>query len=87
MSNELKDRPSVRVLLRNFLVELMIYGILVTIYFITVLHLLEDVLTRLFHDSLVVYAVLALVLIISQGVLLESLTSFLLNWIKLDRLG
>ena len=78
--------PNLRFLLRNFLLELCVYGTLVVGYFLVVLRLLNDYLTSLFINDLVFYAFLALFLIVAQGVFLDGLTSFLLNQIKLDRL-
>ena len=81
----MKKQP-VRVLVRNFLVELIVYGILVVAYFLAALRLLSEPLTRLFHNNLVVYAFVALGLIVAQGAFLDAVTSFLLNWLRLDRL-
>lgn len=73
-----------RVLLRNLVIELIAYGILVITYFILVLRLLSEPLTRLFHTNLVVYAILGLGLIVAQGALLDVITSFLLDRLKLE---
>ena len=78
--------PNLRILIRNFLIELVLYGILVVGYFLIALRLLNDYLTGLFHSNLMLYAILALFLIVVQGVLLDGVTSFLLNQIKLDQL-
>lgn len=78
-----KDR--IKLLLRNFLIELALYAVLVTIYFFVVLRLLGDPLTRLFHSNQMLYALAGLALILTQGVLLDLLTSFLLNRLKLMR--
>ena len=77
---------NIRILIRNFLIELVLYGVLVVGYFLVALRLLNDYLTGLFYSNLVLYAILALFLIVVQGVLLDGVTSFLLNQIKLDRL-
>jgi hypothetical protein len=42
-------------------------------------------LTRLFHTNLVTYAFVALGLIVAQGALLDVVTSFLLERLRLDR--
>lgn len=75
-----------RALVRNFVIELIVYGILVVGYFFVVLRLLGEPLARLFHSNLVTYAFVGLGLIVAQGVLLESVTSFLLDQLELDRL-
>jgi len=85
-TKEIDKLPNLRFLLRNFVIELVLYGTLVVGYFLVVLRLLNDYLTSLFINDLVFYAFLALFLIVAQGVFLDSLTSFLLNQIKLDRL-
>ena len=78
--------PNLKILIRNFAVELVIYGALVIGYFLIALRYLNDFLTNLFRSNLVAYAFLALLLIVAQGVLLDGLTSFLLNRVKLERL-
>ena len=85
-TKKIDNTPDLRFLLRNFVIELVLYGTLVVGYFLVVLRLLNDYLTSLFINDLVFYAFLALFLIVAQGVFLDSLTSFLLNQIKLDRL-
>jgi hypothetical protein len=77
---------SLSILVRNFLFELILYGALVVGYFLLALRYLNDFLTRIFQENLLLYAFLALLLIVIQGVFLDSLTSFLLNKIKLERL-
>ncbi len=81
----IKKESSMKIWLRNFVIELVIYGGLVFLYFYFVLQYLERFLTTLFREHLVVYAFAALILIVLQGAMLESLTSFLLDQIKLDR--
>ena len=72
-------------LLRNFSIEIAIYAILVVIYFLLVLKFLSEPLTNLFYDRLKVYAILALILIVGQGILLELITSFLVERLGLGR--
>ena len=68
--------------LRAFLLELAIYGVLVVIYFFLVLHFLGDWLARLFHEQRTFYAVISVALIIGQAVLLQALTSGLLRFVR-----
>ena len=68
--------------LRAFAIELVIYALLVTTYFFLVLHLLGEWLYGLEIHHRYTYAGLAIVLIISQAVLLESLTTFLIRLIR-----
>ena len=75
-----------QILLRNFVIELIIYGTMVTAYSIVVLRLLGEPLSRLFDSNLGVYALVSLVLIVVQGVLLDAITSFLLDRLRLGRL-
>jgi len=75
-----------QILLRNFVIELIIYGTMVTAYSIVVLRLLGEPLSRLFDSNLGVYALVSLVLIVLQGVLLDAITSFLLDRLRLGRL-
>ena len=75
----------IKKLFRNFAIELVIYGALVVGYFLIALRFLEEYLTDLFNNNLTGYAIVALLLIVLQGVLLDWLTSFLLDQIKLER--
>ena len=86
MEEQEEVRTDLKILARNFLIELLIYGALVVGYFFLVLRLLGGFLTDTYQDNLLLYAILALVLIVAQGVLLESVTTFLLDQIKLERL-
>lgn len=71
--------------LRNLLVELIVYGTLVTIYALGILRFLADPLKDLYNENLTMYAWVALLLIVGQGVLLEEVTSFLLDRLRLVR--
>jgi hypothetical protein len=73
-------------LVRNFVIELIVYSILVVAYFVVALRLLGEWLARLFHSNLVTYALISLGLIVAQGVLLDVITSFLLDRLNLSRL-
>jgi hypothetical protein len=79
------NRRRMRVLLRNFVVELIVYGVLVAAYSVVVLRLLGEPLVRLFHSNLVTYAFIGLGLIVAQGVLLDAITSWLLDQLRLER--
>jgi hypothetical protein len=67
---------------RAFALELVIYALLVTGYFFLVLHLLGDWLYQLEVQHRYIYAIVAILLIIGQAVLLESLTTFLIRLIR-----
>lgn len=71
MSTEMKR------VLRNFIIQLLIFSIILAIYFTLVLRHLGDPLTELFHQSLLVYAVASLLLIIVQVLFLDSLIGFI----------
>ncbi len=75
-----------RRLIRNLIIELIIYGILLIVYFLTVLRFLGEPLTRLFHLDPWVYALVALVIIVAQAVVLEWVTSFLVDRLGLEKL-
>jgi hypothetical protein len=68
--------------LRAFLIELAIYAALVIGYFFAVLHFLGDWLFQLQQHHHVVYAAVAILLIIGQAVALESVTTLLLRIIR-----
>ncbi len=78
------DSKSKRLLL-NFLIEIIIYGILLAIYFVLVLRYLGQPLNQLFHLDPWVYAFATLLLIVIQSVALEMITSFLLDRLGLDK--
>ncbi len=79
-------QPDTRTLLRNFAIELLLYGIMVVAYFFLVLRTIGPWLTDLYYNNLTVYAIAALVLIVVQAVFLEWITSFLIDRLGLERL-
>jgi len=68
--------------LRSLLLELVVYTGLVTIYFLLVLHFLGGWLKYIFDENKLVYAIVALLLIIGQGVVLEMITTKLLRMVR-----
>ena len=68
--------------LKSFLVELLVYSVLVVGYYIFVLHFLADWIARLFHGDRRLYAAAALALIVCQGMVLELLTAALFALIR-----
>lgn len=80
---EIQNNFNTKKLIRNFIIELIIYGVLVVGYFLIVLQFFNTFLLELFDDNLILYSVVALLLIIAQGVLLDYVTTFLVNQIKL----
>ena len=68
--------------MKLFLFELALYAVLVTLYFVLVLHFLGDWLKYLFDQRRTLYAFTALGLIIGQGVVLEMLTTALLKLMR-----
>jgi hypothetical protein len=80
------DKSKLRRLIINFIIELIIYGILVVAYFYLVLRYLGVFLNDLYHNNLLVYAILGLILIVVQAVVLEAVTSFLVDRLRLERL-
>jgi hypothetical protein len=76
---------NIKALIRNLIVELIIYAVLLVGYFYLVLRFLGSLLADLFANQTVLYAFLGLGLIVAQGVLLETLTSFLIRMLRLER--
>ena len=70
--------------LRNFIIEMFVYGGLVVAYFLIVLRFLAQPLTELFHGNLSIYAIVSLLLIVAQAVVLEIITSFLVERVGLE---
>ena len=68
--------------LRAFLIELVVYAILVVSYFFLVLHFLGEGLHQLEMRHRYTYAGVAILLIIGQAVVLEALTTLLLRIIR-----
>jgi len=68
--------------LKSFLVELVVYAAFVLGYFFLVLHFLAGWLAELFHGDTRIYAIVALALMIGQGIVLESVTTALLRFIR-----
>jgi hypothetical protein len=75
-------KPQFENFLRSFLVEFVVYGLLVAAYYLLVLHYLGHWLYHLFKDDRRLYAGVALGLIIGQGILLDLITRLLLAWIR-----
>lgn len=65
--------------LGSFLAELLLYALFVLGYFFLVLHFLGGWVKPVFDTNKTLYAIMALALIIVQGVLLEMMTSALLR--------
>jgi hypothetical protein len=78
-------KPDLPRLIRNFLIELVVYGILLVIYFFAVLQFLGDPINNLYVNNTAVYAVVGLGLIVLQAVALEAVTSYLIRLLRLDR--
>jgi hypothetical protein len=68
--------------LRAFLVELAVYAVFVTGYFFLVLHYLSRWLQDLHLHHVKFYALTTIVLIIGQAVFLESVTTWLLRFLR-----
>jgi len=79
-------KTHIKNLIRNLVIEIIVYSILLILYFLVVLRYLNGVLSNLFINQILIYAFLGLALIVAQGVLLEWLTSFLIRMLRLDRL-
>ncbi len=72
-------------LFKSFSIELPVYAILVVAYFFLILHFLGNRLYHMFKQERPWYAVMSLLLIIAQGIVLESLTRTLLRFIRHNR--
>ena len=82
----MSQRPNLQKLVRNFIIELVVYGILLVIYFFAVLQFLDELLNNLYFNNTTIYAFVGLALIIAQAVVLEAVTSYLIRLLRLDRL-
>lgn len=68
--------------LRAFAIELVVYAMLVIGYFFLVLHYLSGWLQHLHLHHVKLYALVAIALIIGQAVVLESVTTWLLRFLR-----
>ena len=68
--------------LRAFAIELAVYSVLVVVYFFLVLNLLGNWLYWLEGQHRYIYAGVALLLIIGQAVLLDSVTTLLFRFLR-----
>lgn len=80
------ESTEVRTLIRNFAIEVLIYTALIVGYFFLVLRFLGKPLEQLYTNNLIMYAFVALALIVAQAAVLELITSFLINRLGLERL-
>jgi len=76
-----------KILLRNLLIEIIIYGFFIYGYYMLVLRFLDDWLMTIFHTNLVNYSLVGLGLIVIQAILLDFITSYLMKFIRLDQFG
>ncbi len=63
--------------------EMGLYALLVVIYLYLILRFFGDELVRLFHSNPPFYAVLALTLMVVQGLFLESVTTYLIDRLQI----
>ena len=68
--------------LKAFLVELVLYAVLVVAYFFLVLHFLAGWINHLEVSRIKIYAVVSIGLIIGQAILLESVTTWLMRLLR-----
>jgi hypothetical protein len=78
-----KIKPSVRLILRNLAIEMVLYGILLIGYFLVVLQYVAQPLANYFNSNLTAYAFIGLGLIIAQAVLLDNIVAFLIKLLGL----
>ena len=78
-------KKNLKTLIRSLVIEVVIYAALLVAYFFAVLRYLGEYLLNLFEHQTYVYAFLGLTLIVVQGVFLETVTTFLIRWLRLDR--
>jgi len=80
------ENKDLRLLIRNFAIELLVYSAMVLVYSAVALRWLRGPLCELFSSNLLAYAALSLGLIVVQGALLDVLTAFLLDQLPFERL-
>ena len=78
-------KRNIKDIFKSFSIELPVYAVVVVLYFFLVLHFLGDKLYHMFQHERPAYALISLLLIVAQGVVLESLTRALLRFIRHNR--
>lgn len=81
----METKPDLPRLIRNFLIELVVYGILLVIYFFAILRFLGEPINYLYVNNTILFSVVGLGLIVVQAVALEAVTSYLIRLLRLDR--
>ena len=77
------QKVAFRGMLQNYLIETIIYGGVVFLYYKFVLQLLTKPLFDLFNQNLNLYAVITIVLILLQALILEIFISLIVNGLGL----
>ena len=75
-------KAEARKALLSFCIELLVYGVFVVAYFFAVLHFLSGWLSRLDMESIRLYGLVSIGLIIGQAVILEWVTTFLIRLLR-----
>jgi len=70
-------KRGIKSVIKSFSIEFLIYSVLVVGYFLFILQFLEGWLNQLFRQDRKMYAAMALLLIVGQGLILEALTRIL----------
>jgi hypothetical protein len=83
---EEKQRKRRITLIRNFAIEMALYGILLFAYFFLVLRYLDQPLVELYQNNLWKYAFVAILVISAQAVLLDWVVNFFIDLLGLHRL-
>ena len=79
-------KSSKKKLIRIFGLQLLIYSVLVTIYLFLIMRYLSDWLVLLYDENLPLYAVISLAFIVLQAVMLDWLTTFLMDRFGMEHL-
>ncbi len=76
-----------KVIIRNFIIEAVIYAVVLTAYFTFVLRRLNTPLIDIFNESLPKYAIIGLLLIITQSLFLNTLMERITKRLGFDNLS
>jgi hypothetical protein len=76
-----------RILIRNLVIEIILYSLLLVGYYFVVIGRLQAWIQEIFLQNLTLYAFVGLGLILIQGAFLDLVTTLLLKYIKLDQFG
>lgn len=82
-----KQNTATRTAIRNYLVEILMYGALLAPYIYLAVRYLRVPLQGIYENNLPLYAFLGIVLIAIQSIVLDYVAAFIVDLLGLKRIG